>query len=304
MFRGDLYENPGQRRQSAFQNALERLERSAHAGTKGVERFSFVFERSLGCDGAGLYRGNKLVSFDRRCLDNVAAREQPGRVIQEMPVPPTIVVFALDNDNVVALERQLVGRHRIVVPKSTRPHGSYKPKSYLSQIESLCSVVLDNMAPRRMKAPIQRFEVPYELTKSWKSLHLNPVESESNYMHHARRMKVLKSRSSAYGKAIDNSTPRTMKSPPPFARDTARPATAKRRPEERPASAPRSRPPHISDKLYKLNDKQQQVYDNFTQLLAEFDGYIMAGILEDAKRDAKAKSMLQDYSGPAQQRRR
>lgn len=151
------------------------------------------------------------------------------------------------------------------------------------------------MAPRRMKTPIQRFEVPYELTKSWKSLHLNPVESESNYMHHARRMKVLRSRSSAYGKAIDNSTPRTMKSPPPFARQVARPATAtKRRPDERPASAPR-----IADKLYKLNDKQQQIYDNFTQLLADFDSYIMAGILEDAKRDAKTKSMLQDYSGPA-----
>jgi hypothetical protein len=53
-----------------------------------------------------------------------------------------------------------------------------------------------------------------------------------------------------------------------------------------------------------LDDKQKEVYDQFTEMLADFDLYMMVNILEDALKDAQKKTMLEDYSvDPAALRR-
>ena len=55
---------------------------------------------------------------------------------------------------------------------------------------------------------------------------------------------------------------------------------------------------------YTLDDKQKEVYDQFTEMLADFDLYMMVNILEDALKDAQKKTMLEDYSvDPAALRR-
>ena len=43
---------------------------------------------------------------------------------------------------------------------------------------------------------------------------------------------------------------------------------------------------------YTLDDKQKEVYDQFTEMLADFDLYMMVNILEDAVKDAQKKTML------------
>ena len=45
---------------------------------------------------------------------------------------------------------------------------------------------------------------------------------------------------------------------------------------------------------YTLDDKQKEVYDQFTEMLADFDLYMMVNILEDALKDAQKKTMLED----------
>ena len=53
-----------------------------------------------------------------------------------------------------------------------------------------------------------------------------------------------------------------------------------------------------------MDDKQKEVYDQFTEMLADFDLYMMVNILEDALKDAQKKTMLEDYSvDPAAARR-
>ncbi len=53
-----------------------------------------------------------------------------------------------------------------------------------------------------------------------------------------------------------------------------------------------------------MDDKQKEVYDQFTEMLADFDLYMMVNILEDALKDAQKKTMLEDYSvDPAALRR-
>ena len=64
---------------------------------------------------------------------------------------------------------------------------------------------------------------------------------------------------------------------------------------------------------YTLNDKQQDIYEDFTEMsacgvrfwcfpdvllgrLADFDLYMMVNILEDALKDAQKKTMLSDYT--------
>ena len=53
-----------------------------------------------------------------------------------------------------------------------------------------------------------------------------------------------------------------------------------------------------------MDDKQKEVYDQFTEMLADFDLYMMVNVLEDALKDAQKKTMLEDYSvDPAALRR-
>ena len=47
---------------------------------------------------------------------------------------------------------------------------------------------------------------------------------------------------------------------------------------------------------YTLDDKQTEIYEDFTEMLADFDLYMMVNILEDALKDAQKKTMLADYS--------
>ena len=47
---------------------------------------------------------------------------------------------------------------------------------------------------------------------------------------------------------------------------------------------------------YTLDEKQEEIYEDFTEMLADFDLYMMVNILEDALKDAQKKTMLADYS--------
>ena len=46
---------------------------------------------------------------------------------------------------------------------------------------------------------------------------------------------------------------------------------------------------------YTLDADQQEKYDAFTDMLADFDLYMMVNILEDALKDAQKKTMLDEY---------
>lgn len=177
---------------------------------------------------------------------------------------------------------------------------------------------------RQAKSPHSRFTVPHELEISWRSLPLSAAESEFNFVNHVRRMQNVKA--SKYGSGIDNATPRTMKYPPPFVR-TARmrpasagaPAASKGIFQIEPCRSVRAtqiksnrksgksngplivhepNSPGIAQAKYKLNEEQGKIYAQFTSLLAEFDSFIMGSILEDARRDAKRKTLLGEYSSP------
>lgn len=177
---------------------------------------------------------------------------------------------------------------------------------------------------RQAKSPYQRFTVPQELEVSWRSLPLSAAESEFNFVNHVRRMQNVKA--SRHGSGIDNATPRTMKYPPPFVRTTRmRPASASApaaskgiiqiarcrsvratqiKSNRKSGKSNTSLATHERNSLgvpeakYKLSEEQRKVYAQFTSLLAEFDSFIMGSILEDARRDAKRKTLLGDYSGP------
>ena len=181
--------------------------------------------------------------------------------------------------------------------------------------------------------PRNRARPSYSLMLSWKTSALDPIESEYTYHAHTRRLRRAR-------RSIDNSTPRTMRFPPPFVqqqqidaervlsppRQKARPRSAVTRrssgapPLPRPASASR-RPSSSLEKvdrrrrssssvavdsaklpadMYRFNERQRKIYDDFTAMLADdFDLYMMHHILDDALEDARRKTMLADYSCPS-----
>jgi len=49
--------------------------------------------------------------------------------------------------------------------------------------------------------------------------------------------------------------------------------------------------------LYKLDDRQLEIYKQFTEMLSTFDDFDMKNILQDAQNDASAMSLLTNYSG-------
>lgn len=165
-------------------------------------------------------------------------------------------------------------------------------------------------------------DIERELTKlrqNWKDLPMSAVESEYGYAHHAQRMANIGTGRAKGG--VDCHRPRTMKRMPKR-QDRPRSAGAGRRPRT-PKAAPR---PATRDGRaaietlgadlskeckeilrggYTLDARQQGVYDGFTEMLADFDLYMMVNILEDALKDAQKKTMLEDYSvDPAALRRR
>lgn len=132
----------------------------------------------------------------------------------------------------------------------------------------------------------------FDLKKSWKDLPLSAVESEYNYVHHSRRLHEVMG--SKKGCVIDNKTPRTLRNPPPFAREK-RPQSAgplRRRKDKRPPTPSKTRPgtrdgrkeigrledEEVSEECkqilkggYTLDDDQKKVYDQFTEMLSDFD---------------------------------
>ena len=49
--------------------------------------------------------------------------------------------------------------------------------------------------------------------------------------------------------------------------------------------------------LYKLDDRQQEIYKQFSEMLSTFDEFDMKNILQDVQNDATAISLLTNYSG-------
>lgn len=120
----------------------------------------------------------------------------------------------------------------------------------------------------------------HSLMLSWKTLPLDPIESQFTYVEHTRRMSRTR-------RSIDNTTPRTMRHPPPFVQKQQIDAA-----HRRPASAKKPK-----KKPYTFDQRQRKVYEDFTSMLADnFDLYVMKHILDDALRDARRKTMLGDYS--------
>ena len=140
------------------------------------------------------------------------------------------------------------------------------------------------------------------LRQNWKDLPISAVVSEYGYACHAQRLADI-----GTGKTpclVDCRTPRTMKlsTSGPEVDIKRRPKSAgARRPKtpSRPATRDgrraiesgtrtirRPRPREILRGGYTLTTNRSAVYDQFTEMLADFDLYMMVDILEDALKDA------------------